>query len=43
MSSEEEKEREPKESRRVTQINKIMLDNNDQYNVGIWINEKINP
>ena len=37
-SSEEEEESEPEEIRQITQINKILPDNNDQYGVEMIIN-----
>ena len=39
-SSEEEEESEPEEIRQITQINKILPDNNDHYGVEMIINGK---
>ena len=39
-TSSEEEESEPEEIRRITQINKIVVDNNDQYGVEMIINGK---
>ena len=39
-SEEDEEESEPEEICRITQINKILPDNNDQYYIGLKINDK---